>query len=156
MLECCLVGNSNEIANNVVCATSKADSDQPAHTRSLIIALASLALLQSLGARRWGYSDIFTHTYARTMSLGSRILNFNIFGVFQRNDYFWGYEDFVGIFGGHQINWAGLRRHFSGSLNLSTSAPNPEFRIHYETFNACTLFMEYYEFQDATRRSNML
>ena len=30
----------HEISNNVVCATSKA-SDQPAHTRSLIIAFAS-------------------------------------------------------------------------------------------------------------------
>ena len=30
----------HEIFNNVVCATSKA-SDQPAHTRSLIIAFAS-------------------------------------------------------------------------------------------------------------------
>ena len=30
----------NEISNNVVCATSKA-SDQPAHTRSLIITFAS-------------------------------------------------------------------------------------------------------------------
>ena len=27
-----------------------------------------------------------------------KILNFNIFGGFQKNEYFWGYENFVGIF----------------------------------------------------------
>ena len=26
-------------------------------------------------------------------------MNFNIFGVFQKTEYFWGYEDFVDIFG---------------------------------------------------------
>ena len=29
-----------------------------------------------------------------------KILNFNIFGGFQKNEYFLGYEDFVDIFGG--------------------------------------------------------
>ena len=37
------------------------------------------------------------------------ILNFNIFGGFQKNEYFWGYEDFVDIFGGSSRNWANLR-----------------------------------------------
>ena len=32
--------------------------------------------------------------------LGFKILNFNIFGGFQKNKYFWGYEDFVDIFWG--------------------------------------------------------
>ena len=27
-----------------------------------------------------------------------KILNFNIFGGFQKNEYVWGYEDFVDIF----------------------------------------------------------
>ena len=31
-----------------------------------------------------------------------KILKFNIFGGFQKNKYFLGYEDFVDIFGGHQ------------------------------------------------------
>ena len=30
-----------------------------------------------------------------------KILNFNIFWDVQKNEYFWGYEDFVDIFGGH-------------------------------------------------------
>ena len=29
------------------------------------------------------------------------MLNFNIFRGFQKNKHFWGYEDFVDIFGGH-------------------------------------------------------
>ena len=33
--------------------------------------------------------------------MGFKILNFNIFGGFQKNKYFWGYEDFVDIFLGH-------------------------------------------------------
>ena len=36
--------------------------------------------------------------------LGFKILNFNIFGGFQKNKYFLGYEDFVDIFGGHHEN----------------------------------------------------
>ena len=36
----CIIEPVHEISNNVVCATSK-DSDQPAHTRSLIRAFAS-------------------------------------------------------------------------------------------------------------------
>ena len=31
----------------------------------------------------------------------SKFLNFNIFGGFQKNKYFWGYEDFIDILGGH-------------------------------------------------------
>ena len=49
------------------------------------------------------------------------------------------------IFEGHQENWTGFRSHFYGPLNLPTSVPIPEFRIHHEKFNACTLFMEYFE-----------
>ena len=36
--------------------------------------------------------------------LGFKILNFNIFGGFQKNKYFWGYEDFVDNYGGHHEN----------------------------------------------------
>ena len=38
-----------------------------------------------------------------------KILNFNIFGGFQNNHYFWGYEDFVDI---SLQNWTGFRGHF--------------------------------------------
>ena len=40
---------------------------------------------------------------------GFKILNFNIFGGFQKNSYFWGYEDFVDIFWGSSQDWASLR-----------------------------------------------
>ena len=30
-----------------------------------------------------------------------KILNFNIFGGFQKTEYYWGYEDFVDIIWGH-------------------------------------------------------
>ena len=41
--------------------------------------------------------------------LGFKILNFNIFGGFQKNKYFLGYEDFMNIFWGSSQNWASLR-----------------------------------------------
>ena len=40
---------------------------------------------------------------------GFKILNFNIFGGFQKYIYFWGYEDFVDIFLGSSQDWASLR-----------------------------------------------
>ena len=43
---------------------------------------------------------------------GFKILNFNIFGVFRKNKYFLGYEDFVDIFGGSSQNWTIFRGHF--------------------------------------------
>ena len=33
--------------------------------------------------------------------VGFKILNFNIFGGFQKTEYFWGYEDIVDIFWSH-------------------------------------------------------
>ena len=33
--------------------------------------------------------------------MGFKILNSNIFGGFQKTEYFWGYEDFVDIFWSH-------------------------------------------------------
>ena len=47
-----------------------------------------------------GYYNIFIHTWARTI-LEFKILNFNTFEGFQKNEYFLGYEDFVDIFWGH-------------------------------------------------------
>ena len=40
------------------------------------------------------------------------VLNFNIFGCFQENEYFLGYEDFVDFFGGSPQNWPIFRGHF--------------------------------------------
>ena len=37
-----------------------------------------------------GYSDIFIHTNARVIFGGSKFLNFNICGSFQKNNIFWG------------------------------------------------------------------
>ena len=46
------------------------------------------------------------HTYVGSDHfLGFKILNFNIFGGFQKNKYFSGYEDFVDIFLGSSQNW---------------------------------------------------
>ena len=44
--------------------------------------------------------------------LGFKILNFNIFGVFQKNEYFLEYEAFVNIFGGSSQNWTIFRGNF--------------------------------------------
>ena len=41
--------------------------------------------------------------------MGFKILNFNIFLGFEKNEYFLGYEDFVDIFLGSLQNWASLR-----------------------------------------------
>ena len=43
---------------------------------------------------------------------GFKMLNFNIFGGFQKTEYFWGYEDFVDIFEGSSQNWTIFRGHF--------------------------------------------
>ena len=47
---------------------------------------------------------LYFHAYVGSGSgyfWGFKILNYNIFGVFQKTEYFWGYEDFVDIFWGH-------------------------------------------------------
>ena len=59
-----------------------------------------------------GYSDIFIHTWARVIFLGFKFLNFNIFGGFQKNEYFLGYEIFVDIFLGSSQNWTSFRGYF--------------------------------------------
>ena len=56
-----------------------------------------------------GGTLIFSHIRRFGLFFGFKILNFNIFGGFQKNEYFLGYEDFVDIFGGSSQNWASLR-----------------------------------------------
>ena len=45
------------------------------------------------------YSEFFYRYVGSGYFLGLNFLNFNIFGDFQKNEYFWGYDDFVDIFG---------------------------------------------------------
>ena len=59
-----------------------------------------------------GYSDIFIHTWARAIFGGFKILNFNIFGDFQKNEYSFRYEDFVDVFFGSSQNWSIFRGNF--------------------------------------------
>ena len=70
-----------------------------------------------IGVPGWGGGGtlIFSHKRRLGLFFGFKILNFNIFWGFQKNEYFWGYEDFVDIFGGSSQNWASLRvisKHF--------------------------------------------
>ena len=46
---------------------------------------------------RGGGAEIFIYIRRLGPFLGFKILNFNIFGGFQKYHYFWGYEDFVDI-----------------------------------------------------------
>ena len=48
-----------------------------------------------------------------------KTLKFNIFWVFQKNEYFLGYEDFVDIFWGSSQNWAVFRGHFYAFMVFS-------------------------------------
>ena len=55
---------------------------------------------------RGGGGGTLIFSYIRRLGsfFGVKILNFNIFGGFQKNKYFWGYEDFVDIFMGSSLN----------------------------------------------------
>ena len=44
-----------------------------------------------------GGAEIFIYIHRLGPFWGFKILNFNIFGGFQKYHYFWGYEDFVDI-----------------------------------------------------------
>ena len=59
-----------------------------------------------------GGTLIFSYIRRLGPFLGFKILNFDIFGGFQKNSYFWGYEDFVNIFWGSSQNCTILRGHF--------------------------------------------
>ena len=55
---------------------------------------------------QWG-TLIFSHIHRLFGRF--KILNFNIFWVFRKMNIFWGYEDFLDIFGGSSQNKASLR-----------------------------------------------
>ena len=56
-----------------------------------------------------GGTLIFSHIRRLGPFFGFKILNFNIFWGFQKNEYFLGVLRFVNIFGGSSQNWASLR-----------------------------------------------
>ena len=55
---------------------------------------------------RGGGGGTLIFSYIRRLELffGFKILNFNIILVFRKMNIFWGYEDFVDIFGGSSQN----------------------------------------------------
>ena len=62
------------------------------------------------GAGGGGGTLIFSYIYVGWDHFWEfKILNFNIFGGFQKYHYFWGYEVFVDI---SLQNWTGFRGHF--------------------------------------------
>ena len=48
-----------------------------------------------------GGTLIFSYIHRLRSFFGLKILNLTFLGGFQKNEYFWGYEDFVDIFWGH-------------------------------------------------------
>ena len=55
----------------------------------------------------------YFHTYVGSDHFfGVKFLNFNIFGDFQKNEYFLGYENFVDILLGSSQNWTSFRSYF--------------------------------------------
>ena len=55
---------------------------------------------------------ILSYIRRRGSFFGFKILNFNIFGGFQKNEYFWGYENFVDNFLWSSQNWTSFRGNF--------------------------------------------
>ena len=69
---------------------------------------------QYSGARgRGGGNLIFSYILRLRSFFGFKMLNFNIFGSFQKNKYFWGYEDFVEFFLRSSQIWTIFRGHFN-------------------------------------------
>ena len=52
---------------------------------------------------------IFSHIRRLGLFFGVQNSEFQFFGGFEKNVYFFGYEDFVDIFWGSSQNWASLR-----------------------------------------------
>ena len=63
-------------------------------------------------SRTPGGTLICSYIRRRGSFLGFKILNFNIFGGFKKNEYFLGYVVFVDIFLGSSQNWTIFRGHF--------------------------------------------
>ena len=69
-------------------------------------------ILMNILIPRGGGSLIFSYIRRLGPFFGFKILNFNIFWGFQKNKYFWGYENLVDIFWGSSQNWTIFRGHF--------------------------------------------
>ena len=67
---------------------------------------------QGWGGGGGGGTLIFSYIPRLWSFFGVQNLNFNIFGGFQKNEYFLGYEDFMDIFCGSSQNWTIFRDHF--------------------------------------------
>ena len=81
------------------------DTHVYAHIFAQILVKPLLSHLHKAGfLHRGGGGGVlwYFHTYVGSgYFLWFKILNFNIFWGFEKNEYFWGYEDFVDIFLGH-------------------------------------------------------
>ena len=79
----------------------------------LIVSIPDLCNLTYIALSRRFFAQggtlIFSHICSLGYFLGFKILNFNILGGFQKNEYFWGHEDFVDIFLESSQNLASLR-----------------------------------------------
>ena len=64
------------------------------------------------GGGGWGGTLIFSYKRRLRPFLGFKILNFKIILSFHRNEYFWGYEDFVDILLVSSQNWTIFKGHF--------------------------------------------
>ena len=82
--------------------------DTSCHERTINIQISRASTLTpkggSVGSDHFFYFFFFLG--------GGQNLNFNIFGGFQKNEYFWRYEDFVDNFLESSENWTGFRSHF--------------------------------------------
>ena len=80
--------------------------------RKEILHLRSVGLFFPGGGGGGGVLLYFNTYVGSGYFLGFKILNFNIFWVFQKIEYFCGYEYFVEIFLGSSQNWTIFRGHF--------------------------------------------
>ena len=69
---------------------------------------------------RGGGGGTLIFSYVRRLGsfFGVKILNFNIFGGFQKNKYLFGYKDFVDIFLASSLNWTIFRGQFYAFYGL--------------------------------------
>ena len=69
-----------------------------------VVVINNLPRITTYAAQEGGGATlIFSYTRRLRPFLGVQKFNFSMFWVFQRNEYFWGYEDFVDILGVYHI-----------------------------------------------------
>ena len=77
-----------------------------------VVPITTTVFSRSVNSRGGGGTLMFSYILRLGSVFGFKILNFNIFGGFQKNKYFLGYEDFVDSFLGSSQNWTIFRGHF--------------------------------------------